>query len=90
MDENKQERLSIVRFFVVALLIVVAVFLFGIILKLNLNDIVIISAVTFEIFLINAIYSNHIIKQIYNLQGSINNLKQTIDKLKVKKKESVD
>ncbi len=75
MDENDQEKMSIIRLFFVALLIVIAVFLFGYVVKVSFNDIVIISVITFEIFIINGIYSNHIMKQINKLQESVIALK---------------
>ena len=87
MDENKQEKLSIVRFFFVALLISIAIFLAGMVLKLGYGETLILCGITFEIFLVNAVYSNHIIKQVSNIQDSIDKLKETVDNFKVKPKE---
>ncbi len=84
-DENKQEKLSIIRFFFVALLIVIAVFLIGMLLNVSYNSTMVICALTFEIFLVNAIYSNHIIKQTSNLEKKIIALEGTINELKTKK-----
>ena len=82
MDEDKQEKISIIRLFLVALLIVIAVFLFGYVIDAGFNNIIVISVITFEIFIINGIYSNHIMKQITKLQVSMVDLKEAISKLK--------
>ncbi len=84
-DEDKQEKLSIVRFFFVALLIVIAVFLIGMVLGITYDSVMIICAITFEIFLVNAIYSNHIIKQTNKVYEKLIAMESTLEALKPKK-----
>ena len=84
-DENKQEKLSIVRFFFVALLIVIAVFLIGMVLGITYDSVMIICAITFEIFLVNAIYSNHIIKQTNKVHEKLIAMESTLEAIKSKK-----